>query len=126
MLLVRTCGANSKCFVLFDRHMQPVREAVSYRGLFTAGWFGVREKHCSRLKIYDRLQASEQAAYCCCDRASTIAVPFIRKICEIVMEVAYVISTSIFEALNYLILMQLCYILECSWCHTAINLYRYH
>ena len=28
---------------------QPVREAVSYRGLFTAGWFGVREKHCSRL-----------------------------------------------------------------------------
>ena len=26
---------------------QPVREAVSYRGLFTAGWFGMREKHCS-------------------------------------------------------------------------------
>ena len=23
---------------------QPVREAVSYRGLFTAGWFGVRKK----------------------------------------------------------------------------------
>ena len=41
--------------------MQPVREAVSYRGLFTAGWFGVREKHCSRLEIYDR--ASEQAVY---------------------------------------------------------------
>jgi len=41
---------------------QPVREAVSYRGLFTAGWFGVREKHCSRLEIYDRLRASEQAA----------------------------------------------------------------
>ena len=41
--------------------MQPVREAVSYRGLFTAGWFGVREKHCSRLEIYDRLQASEHA-----------------------------------------------------------------
>jgi len=40
---------------------QPVREAVSYRGLFTAGWFGVREKNCSRLKIYDRLRASEQA-----------------------------------------------------------------
>ena len=39
---------------------QPVREAVSYRGLFTAGWFGVREKHCSRLEIYDRLRASEQ------------------------------------------------------------------
>ena len=35
--------------------------AVSYRGLFTAGWFGVREKHCSRLEIYDRLRASEQA-----------------------------------------------------------------
>ncbi|XP_066341915.1 UPF0481 protein At3g47200-like [Miscanthus floridulus] len=40
---------------------QPVQEAVSYRGLFTAGWFGVREKHCSWLEIYDRLQASEQA-----------------------------------------------------------------
>ena len=34
---------------------QPVREAVSNRGLFTAGWFGVREKYCSRLEIYDRL-----------------------------------------------------------------------
>ena len=42
-------------------NIQPVREAVSYRGLFTAGWFGVREKHCSRLEIYDRLRASEQA-----------------------------------------------------------------
>ena len=41
--------------------MQPVREAVSYRGLFTAGWFGVREKHCFWLKIYDRLRANEQA-----------------------------------------------------------------
>ena len=41
-------------------HNQPVREAVSYRGLFTAGWFGVREKHCSWLEIYDRLRASEQ------------------------------------------------------------------
>ena len=41
---------------------QPVRETVSYRGLFTAGWFGVREKQCSRLKIYDRLRANEQAA----------------------------------------------------------------
>ena len=39
----------------------PVREAVSYRGLFTAGCFGVREKYCSRLEIYDRLRASEQA-----------------------------------------------------------------
>ncbi|XP_066351332.1 uncharacterized protein [Miscanthus floridulus] len=34
--------------------------AVNDRGLFTAGWFGVREKHSSRLKIYDRLRASEQ------------------------------------------------------------------
>ena len=42
-------------------YMQPVRGAVSYRGLFTADWFGVREKHCSQLKIYDRLRASEQA-----------------------------------------------------------------
>ena len=42
---------------------QPVRETVSYRRLFTAGWFGVREKHCSQLEIYDhdRLRASEQA-----------------------------------------------------------------
>ena len=24
--------------------------------LLLAGWFGVREKHCSRLKIYDRLR----------------------------------------------------------------------
>ena len=42
--------------------LQPDREAVSYRGLFTAGWFGVREKHCFRLEIYDRLRASEQTA----------------------------------------------------------------
>ena len=34
----------------------PVREAVSYRGC-------VREKHCSRLEIYDRLRVSEQAEY---------------------------------------------------------------
>ena len=26
---------------------EPVREAINDRGLFTAGWFGVREKHCS-------------------------------------------------------------------------------
>jgi hypothetical protein len=25
----------------------PVRQAVNDRGLFTAGWFGVREKYCS-------------------------------------------------------------------------------
>ena len=42
-------------------YLQPVREAVNDRGLFTAGWFGVREKYCSWLKIYDRLRASEQA-----------------------------------------------------------------
>jgi len=40
---------------------QPVRKAVSYRELFTVGWFDVREKHCFRLEIYDRLRASEQA-----------------------------------------------------------------
>ena len=38
---------------------QPVREAVNDRELFTAGWFGVREKHCFWLEIYDRLRASE-------------------------------------------------------------------
>ena len=43
-----------------EPNCQPVREAVSYRGLFTAGWFGVREKHYSRLEIYDRLRTSEQ------------------------------------------------------------------
>ena len=52
---------------------QLVREAVSYRGLFTAGWFGVREKHCSRLKIYDRLRASEQAAYAVLTLLTTIS-----------------------------------------------------
>ena len=41
--------------------IQPVREPVNDRGLFTVGWFGVREKHCSWLEIYDRLRASEQA-----------------------------------------------------------------
>ena len=48
-------------YIFFDNDTRPVREAVSYRGLFTAGRFGVREKHCSRLEIYDRLRASEQA-----------------------------------------------------------------
>ena len=51
----------TKKFLVKINAIQPVREAVSYRGLFTAGWFGVREKHCSRLEIYDRLRASEQA-----------------------------------------------------------------
>ena len=46
---------------MIARNLQTVREAVSYRGLFTVGWFGVREKHCFRLEIYDRLRASEQA-----------------------------------------------------------------
>ena len=41
-------------------NMQPVRQAVNDRGLFTAGWFGVREKYCSQLEIYDRLRANEQ------------------------------------------------------------------
>jgi len=49
---------------------QPVREAVSYRGLFTTGWFGVREKHYFRLEIYDRLRVSEQAA---CHSATIIS-----------------------------------------------------
>jgi len=49
--------------------LQPVREAVSYRGLFTAGWFDVREKYCFRLKIYDRLRASEQARNLAADLA---------------------------------------------------------
>ena len=44
-------------------YQKPVQEAVSYRGLFTAGWFGVREKYCSRLEIYDRLRPSEQAEW---------------------------------------------------------------
>ena len=51
-----------RAFVV-TKNIQPIQEAVSYRGLFTAGWFGVREKYCSRLKIYDRLRASEQADY---------------------------------------------------------------
>ena len=42
---------------------RPVRKAVSYHRLFTAGWFGMREKHCFRLEIYDRLRASEQAEH---------------------------------------------------------------
>ena len=49
--------------VIYPKITQPVREAVSYRGLFTAGWFDVREKHYSRLKIYDRLRANEQPDY---------------------------------------------------------------
>jgi len=43
-----------------DEGKQPVREVVNDRGLFTAGWFGGREKHCSRLEIYDHLRASKQ------------------------------------------------------------------
>ena len=52
----------SMCDFIYDDH-QPVRQVVNDRGLFTAGWFGVREKHCSWLEIYDRLRASEQAAF---------------------------------------------------------------
>ena len=51
----------SSSLSICPKDMQPVREAVSYRILFTAGWFGMREKQCSRLEIYDRLRASEQA-----------------------------------------------------------------
>ena len=47
----------------FLNNLQPVREAISYRGLFTAGWFGMREKQCSRLEIYDCLRASEHAFF---------------------------------------------------------------
>ena len=43
------------------RIYQTVWEAVSYRGLFTADWFGVREKHCSQVEIYDRLRTSKHA-----------------------------------------------------------------
>ena len=46
---------------------------VSYRGLFTAGWFGVREKHCSRLEIYDRLRASNQADYSLAEKVRLIS-----------------------------------------------------
>ena len=58
-LVLRQFGSNLTPY-------QPVREAVSYRGLFTASWFGVREKYCYQLEIYDRLRASEQAVYILC------------------------------------------------------------
>ena len=44
------------------RHLQSVREAVNNCGLFTAGWFSVREKYYYWLEIYDHLRANEQAA----------------------------------------------------------------
>ena len=48
----------------FETHdFQPVRFVVNDRGLFTAGWFGVREKYCSQLIIHDHIRASEQAVY---------------------------------------------------------------
>ena len=56
------CSPLQKGLASVFSDLQLVREAVSYRGLFTAGWFGVREKHCFRLEIYDRLRVSEQAA----------------------------------------------------------------
>ena len=64
---------------------QPVRKVVSYRELFTAGWFRVREKHCFRLEIYDRLGASEQAtvdqsAASCCLMANVESV-LVRVLC---------------------------------------------
>ena len=36
-----------KELVLTDAERPAVREAVNDRGLFTASWFGVREKYCS-------------------------------------------------------------------------------
>ena len=60
---------------------QPVQEAVSYRGLFTADWFGVREKHCSRLEIYNRLRASEQAIYCVLQLSSCCVAGYLFKCC---------------------------------------------
>ena len=44
---------------LDTHHLKAIQETIG--GLFTAGWFGVREKHCSWLEIYDRLRPSEQA-----------------------------------------------------------------
>ena len=49
------------CSACQARKQWLVREAINDRGLFTASWFGVREKHYSRLEIYYRLRASEQA-----------------------------------------------------------------
>ena len=43
--------------VLSVSDIQPVRQAVNDRGLFIAGWFGVREKYCSGWKftiVYDQ------------------------------------------------------------------------
>ena len=59
-----------KELLLFFENYRPVQEAVSYRGSFTAGWFGVREKHCFRLKIYDRLRSDEHVV---CNRTNNPA-----------------------------------------------------
>ena len=60
----------------WTEHQQPIRKAVSYRGLFTAGWFDVREKHCSRLEIYDHLRTREQAAtyLVCAEETGTLGM----------------------------------------------------
>jgi len=60
----KSCDAKHRITRAKDSFSQPVREAVSYRGLFTVDWFGVREKYYFWLKIYDRLRASEQAECC--------------------------------------------------------------
>ena len=59
---------------------QPVREAINDRGLFTVGWFGVREKHRSRLKIYDRLRTSEHAV--CSEARPKICIAMSRRRCH--------------------------------------------
>ena len=51
---------------VWRRDFQPVRQAVSYRELFTVDWFGVREKYYFRLEIYDRLRTNEHAVRTCC------------------------------------------------------------
>ena len=59
----RSCKSNlPRTSGNFFRTPTSLRDVVSYCALFTAGWFGVREKHCFRLEIYDRLRANEQAA----------------------------------------------------------------
>ena len=47
-----------------EMDLQPVLQAINDRGLFTAGWFGVREKYCFAWKfmiVYEQAQPAEQA-----------------------------------------------------------------
>jgi len=57
------CSGIGRCSASILKGYRPVREAVNDRGLFTAAWFGVREKHCFWLKIYDRLRASDYSIH---------------------------------------------------------------